>query len=106
MEISYTLTERDFVHAFYAHFMRVTVRRWYLWPLIIFLALILLSGISLLVLRPSQQTWSSVAPLFGVFGVWAALLLIIPRFSASKQFRGQPAAQGEKKAIIDSAGIH
>jgi YcxB-like protein len=106
MQVTYELTQRDFIDAFKAHRDRSSLRKWAL-RLILFIVFTVAGvGVIVLVLRPSGPALSNFGPLFVLAAIWAAVIWGAPWLAARKQFSKQPAVQGPRMTIFDSAGVH
>ena len=106
MEVTYELTQRDFFDSLIAHRNRSAFAKW-TFRLIVSIVLIFAAGglVSVAVHRDTQ-TLSTFAPLFGLAVIWGALMWGSPWWAARNQFLKQPAAQGPRRMLVDSAGVH
>src|SRR5262252_3160670 len=105
MKITYELRQEDFLRALAAHRNGKTFARW---AKRIFIALVgLLSAIVLLNLfvQRSVETLIANLPFFVVVAVWSVILCSLPRWTARKQFMGQPSAKGSRILTMDETGI-
>jgi hypothetical protein len=106
MQITYQLSERDFVEAYSTHRNRTIFSKWarriFLWSIISVAALLLL----VLLIDHDAQAARSVLPLLGLAGAWIVVLSLLPRWTMRKQFRKQPAAHGPRTLSLDAAGAH
>lgn len=104
MEITYELTQKDFVEAFIAHRNRSALLRW-LFRLCAFLFFVCIGlGLFGSIFIP-QLFLSSYLPLLLLGLFWIFLLWIAPRLMARTQYKKQPAAQGAIVFAVDTAGV-
>jgi hypothetical protein len=86
VEINYQLAKRDFSEAFAAHRNRGPLRKWLrrmFVAILVLLAVVLFCGF---LVKPSVQLGKDLAPFFGLVAMWIAILWILPRWSAERQF--------------------
>ena len=102
MEVTYKLTQEDFVDSFIAH----RHRRWSFRILVSITSIFFGGSLFLIVLRPTAETVSNVAPMLAVAAVWGVLLWVSPRKGGRSQFTKQPSAQGLITLIWDTSGVH
>lgn len=106
MQVTYELTQRDFIDAVRAHRNRSAFRKWFrrTFASIAFV----LAGVGLLQFgfHPDNQTLSNFAPLFVLAAVWAALTWGTPWLLARRLFVKQPSLQGPRTMTLDTAGVH
>src|SRR5690348_4763711 len=106
MEISYSLTQADFYRSFLAHRNRNTFSKWLFRLLVPFCLLLVVASFLIFAFSRNADTVSNVKPLGSLALVWILIVWGAPWWSARRQFRGQPAAQGERSLVIDGDGIH
>lgn len=106
MEINYQLTQNDFFESFIAHRNGSPLRKWF--PRLVSLLIFGLLGVGLfgVIVHPYRNGWSSLMPLFVIAAAWLFLFWGSPWLSARRQFLKQPKAQGPRKVLLDSMGIH
>ncbi len=105
MQITYELTERDFLDGYAAH--RKSRMAWGLFK--IFIGIVLLFTVVILfgfLMKPSWEQARALMPLFVVVPMWIALVALYPRWSVRRQFRQQPGAHGPRTATLDDTGAH
>src|SRR5215831_5049189 len=101
MQVTYTLSQRDFFESQIAIRNRRKMAKWVFW-----ISPILVCLIGLSVLRsPGSQLVSSLAPVVLFLLVWAYLLWVAPWLSARTQFLKQPAARGQRTGSFDGDGV-
>jgi hypothetical protein len=106
LQVTYQLTQKDFVESLKAYRERSTFRRW-LWRLIPAIPLGLAGfGILIYFETSDPQVVSNLAPLIVLAVFWVVLLWASPRLGARMQFRKQPAAHAPKTISLDSSGVH
>jgi hypothetical protein len=106
MQIDYELTQREFIDAFTAHRYRSVARKWLtrlFMSITLVLAVILLIG---LIVKPDAQDAKILMPYFVFAFLWIGPMLVLPRWSARRQFLKQPGAQGPRTVLIDPTGVH
>jgi len=106
MKISYELKQEDFLEALLAHRNRNKLFKWARRIFIAIACLLLAVTLLSLFIRPSRETLMADIPFFVVVGFWIILVWALPRWTASKQFRGQPSAQGPRALSLDETGAH
>src|SRR5262245_34073634 len=106
MEVTYELTQRDFFDSFIAHRNRSAFAKWTFRSIVAVVLILASAGLGSLAVHPNTQTLSSLAPLFGLAVMWLDLMWGSPWGAARNQFLKQPAAQGPKKILLDSAGVY
>lgn len=105
MELTYTLSQKDFYDSLVAHRERSTVLKWSI--RLLFTCTLLLPVFGLVVVIIDRQArLLSVAPLFGLVAFWAIFIWGAPWWSSRVQFQQQPAVQGSKTMTLDGSGIH
>jgi YcxB-like protein len=106
MQITYQLTQQDFVESLKACRQRSVFRRW-MWRLlpVIPISLVFLS-IFLYVEDSRDQVASNLFPLLVLLAFWIVLLWVGPWLGARTQFRKQPSVQGSKTLSVDGSGVH
>ena len=104
MEITYELTQKDFTQAFFAHRNRKPVMKWtrrIIILLLIGLFVFLLFGATL------AHNIRPLLPMFGIIILWIAVASGVTYWwSARRQFRKQPGAQGQRSLLLDASGTH
>lgn len=106
MEVSYQLTQRDFLDSFIAHRNRSPVTKWGLRLLFAFFFTLGGGVLLLVVLRPDRMKLSDVFPIFVLVAVWSFFIWGLPRWAARNQYRKQPSARGPITATFDAGGVH
>ena len=106
MEITYELTQRDFLNSLLAHRSRTGIAKWSFRVMSVFIFLIPGIGVVSLILKPSMKTFSDSFPLFILGGIWALFIWGLPRWSARTQFSKQPGAKGPRQMKLDTDGVH
>jgi hypothetical protein len=106
MQVTYELTQRDFLDSFIAHRNRSLLSKlaFRVIPLLVFLLAAL--GVVTVLFRPGHQRLSSVAPGIILAALWGLFLWGAPWWSARNQFLKQPSAHGLKTLMADEAGVH
>jgi len=105
MQLTYTLTARDFVDAQYAHRNRTFLSRWAWRAAAACVLLIVFLQILLVLLYPSAHTLDTSVPLALGTTAMAVVFLLLPRMSGTSQFKRQPAAHGVHTAELDDNGV-
>lgn len=105
MQISYQLTEKDFVEAFRTHRNRTPFRKW--WRRIV-PAIVVITGLALFVfaMQSGDRSASSFLQVFGLVMTYLVLLWSLRRWNIRRQFRKQPAAHGPRTVTLDADGTH
>jgi hypothetical protein len=105
MEITYQITQGDFVDALRSHRDRTPFRKWGLRLALSIVFGFAGIGLILVVAEPGTQTLSTFAPLFGISVLWAFLWWGGPRWSARTQYRKQPSVQGPRNTTLNEKGV-
>jgi YcxB-like protein len=104
MQITFELTEQDFVNAYKTHCSRGPSSKWRgaIWVcfLVIFLGVIFHS------IATNMSDLSRYVPLAILAIAWFVLIRWLQLFNMRKQFRKQPGAHGPRTVVFDSAGAH
>jgi hypothetical protein len=106
MQIDYELTLRDFIDAFTAHRYRTVSRKWLtrlFMSITLLLAVLLLIGV---LVKPNPQDTKILMPYFVFVFLWIGAMLVLPRWSARRQFLKQPGAHGPRTVLLDATGVH
>lgn len=106
MQVSYELSERDFLECFLAHRNRTFSAKWSYRLMMVFVLFLVGLALLLVALRPDATSISNAAPLVAIAAIWALFLWGTPRWMAKNQFSKQPAAQGRRTARVDDGGVH
>ena len=106
MQLHYELTEMDFRRAFAAHRNRRALTRWFWRGIYVWVIVLGIIGLAPFAVRPSRETFANAIPALVFLALWIAVLWGIPRWSAYRQFRKQPAAQGSRSLVLDEFGLH
>jgi YcxB-like protein len=105
MEATYELTQKDFFDSFVAHRSRSLATRWFWRFTTALICFLLAAGLLGVAARPSFQTLSDLARVMVFPILWAAIVWVIPWWTASNQFSKQPKAPGPRKMTADANGI-
>jgi hypothetical protein len=106
MQITYQLTQQDFVESLKACRQRSPLRKW-MWRLLPAIPIGLACLCVVLYFTSSDsQFMSNLWPLLVLTAFWVVLLWVSPWLGARTQFRKQPAAQVPKTISLDSSGVH
>jgi len=106
MEISYLLSEKDFVEAFGVHRNRTAFKKWSMRFFIAFIVLMAVVVVAGALVDHSQQAAKSLLPFAGLLAFWIVALWAFPRWNMRRQFRNQPGAQGPRTVTLDVDGAH
>ena len=105
MEITYELSEKDFVEAYKTHCSRGPSSKWRraIWFvfLVIFLGAFILHSIAT---NTSDISGYVVLAILAI--TWFVVIRWLQLFNMRKQFRNQPGAHGPRTAIFDLEGVH
>ena len=106
MQITYQLTEKDFVEAYSTHRKRNPFGRW---SRRIVSGIVVLAAAAIIIgliaehgIRPTKDS----LPFFGLVVFWFAILWLWPRWTMKQQFRKQPGAHGPRMVTSDADGAH
>jgi hypothetical protein len=105
MEVNYQLTVDDFRRAIKAYRTRTKFLRWTARFGIGFVALVLATGVILLIFAPHGDSFHNLIPLFMFFILWILILWALPYLSARSQFRGSPSAKTPITLVVTDAGL-
>ena len=106
MQISYELSERDFVEGSRIHRDRTAFSRW---SRRVFIAIIILAGCAFcvtVIMDPAERTPSTLLPMCVLVVFWIAIVWRFPQWSMRRQFRKQPAAHGPRAVTLGPDGAH
>ena len=106
MQITYELTEKDFVEAFYTHSHHGPSSRWGRPILFWCVVLVLFAFIFYAVTTRSSFSLSSYLPLLGLAITWFVVIRWLQHSGMKRQFRKQPGAQGPRTVTFDAEGVH
>lgn len=106
MEITYELTQADFVDSFIAHRKRTALAKW--WFRLIACCAFVLAALAVLplLLRTSHYTILSLVQALGLTAFWGILVWGYPWWFARQQYSKQPKAHGTRELIADAEGVH
>ena len=105
MQISFELTEQDFVEAYKTHCNRGPSRKWrgaiWLCLLIVFIPALIFRSIA------SNTSDVSSYVVLAILAVgWFVVIRWLQLFNMKKQFRSQPGAHGPRTVAFDGGGAH
>jgi YcxB-like protein len=106
MEVTYELTQRDFLDSFIAHRNRSKFRKWSFRILVSAILVVVGVGLIAVAVQPNRQALASFGPLVVLGVMWVALMWVTPWWAARRQFSKQPSAQGPRTVLLDAEGIH
>jgi YcxB-like protein len=105
MQITFELTEQDFVEAYKTHCSRGPSNKWRKAIWFVFLV-VFLGAFILWAIANNTSELSSYFPL-AILGVgWFVVIRWFQRRSMRKQFRDQPGAHGPRTVTFDGEGAH
>jgi hypothetical protein len=102
MEITYELTEKDFVEGYRIHRQRSSSGNWT--PSVYMFWASILAAV--IVGLTNQHGIKGMVILGFMAFAWAALVSFHSRSSVRRQFRNQPAVHGPRTVVFDSEGAH
>src|SRR5258708_171539 len=106
MQITYQLSEKDFVEASKTHRKRNPFGKWSKRIVSGAAMLVAVAIIFGLILQHGIQLTKDYLPFFGLVVFWFLILWAWPRWTMKQQFRKQPGAQGPRTVILDADGVH
>jgi hypothetical protein len=106
MEATCQLTQKDFLDSLVAHRNCSPLREWSFRLMVILIFVVSGAGLIDVAMSPTRQSLTTVAPLFVLVALWAAVIWLSPRQSARKQFLQQPGAPGPRTVVLDATGAH
>src|SRR3954471_539956 len=106
MQITYELSERDFVQAYRAHRNRTAFSKWTRRIFVGFLITTIAVGFGTFLLSPNVEARKNLIPLCLAGVVWFCIFWALPRWTMRRQFRKQPAAHGSRTLLLDENGMH
>ena len=107
MQLTYSLTQRDFFESFVAHRGRTARSRWSFRLFNTVMILFVIAGIVAIIVGPNSRDIARGLGPFLIFALlYTTLVWVAPWRAARRQFRGQPAAQGARTVLMDGAGVH
>lgn len=104
MEITYQLTEKDFVQAYIAHRKRSPFGKWTYRVELSVMPLLAIAIIFGLVLQHGVRLTKDYFPFLWLVLLWILILEIWPRWTMKQQFRKQPGAHGPRAVTFDGDG--
>ena len=106
MNITYELTQEDFLQSYLAHRRRNPLSKW-------FFRLVLSAVFALAVLailpfltRTIHPSAFNIGEAIALWGWWAFIVWGLPRWFARQQFQKQPKAHGTRELVADTDGMH
>lgn len=106
MQITYELTQKDFIESYGVHRNRSVFKKWsrriFVWIAGLVVAFILFGFL----LKPSAQMARDLGPLFGLVLMWVVVMRILPWWMMRRQFLQQPGAHGPRTVLLDASGAH
>lgn len=105
VEVTYELTQRDFFDSFVAHRNRSFLTKWF-WRLItVIVCTLVAAGVFDVAARHNAQAVSDFGRLMVFPLLWAAIVWVMPWWTAKNQFSKQPKAHGPRTMTVDAQGI-
>jgi hypothetical protein len=106
MQITYQLTEKDFVEAYGTNRKRKPFGKWSSRVVGCVTLLVLIAIILGLVLQNGARVTKDYLPLACLALAWFIILEAWPRWEMKQQFRKQPGAHGPRTVLFDDEGAH
>lgn len=106
MEVTYELTERDFVEAYSTHRSRTSSGKWTRGIAYLFCAIILAALIFAGIAAHGSFQLQNMVTLVILAAGWFVVLRYLPQFNVRRQFRKQPGAHGPRTVAFDAEGSH
>jgi hypothetical protein len=105
IEITYTLTTKDFEAAYRARRAAEPAQRWSMRVLYALVLLLVIAGAAMYWVSPTSATLMKVVPLWAFAVVWVVIVRVVPARVASRVFREQSKAQQEQSTEFSESGI-
>ena len=106
MQITYELTEKDFVEAYSTHCSHGPSSKWRRAILFWCLVLVLGAFIFYIIATHGAYDFTSYLPLLALAIIWFVIIRWLQRSSVKRQFRNQPGAHGQRSLLVDDSGAH
>lgn len=106
MQITFELTEKDFVEAHAAHCSKNPSLKWNRAISYGCLVLVLGAFIFYAIARDAPFDLTSSLPLLALAVMWFVIIRYYARWTVRKQFRNQPGAHGSRTVTFDADGAH
>ena len=106
MEITYELSEKDFVEAYKTHCSHGPSSKWRRAILYFCVVLFLSAFILYVIASHSDSDFTSYVPLLALAIAWFIVIRWLQRSGMKRQFRDQPGAQGPRTVTFDADGTH
>ena len=106
MQVSYELTQNDFIESFTAHRNRNVFSKWVRRLIISIVIVVLALVVFVLAVEHNLESLRNTGPMFLLVLGWAGVIWGLPRWSARRQFLKQPGAQGARSVELDESGAH
>lgn len=106
MQITYELTQNDFVEVYTAHHRARALSRWSRHISIFVMVLLVVVVLFESVMRPRAETARDLLPLVVLIAMFIGVLWILPRRRMRRQFSQQPGAHGPRTLTLDDFGAH
>jgi hypothetical protein len=105
VQVSFQLTPEDVRQGMFVWRTIKLWRRWLLRCSYLLMGLTIPAAGLLLYVRPGSQTLKTSAAIWAFAAFWFTFMLAAPRFSARRQFRGNPSAQSAITVMASDAGM-
>ncbi len=108
MHITYQFSQRDFLDAVSTGRKYNAMLRWFRYiAFLFFIFTVITFALTVwgIVLRRTPIVFSDVVVQLAFIVMWVGILWGLPRYEAGKQFRQQPAVQGERQLNIGPEGL-
>ena len=105
MQITYTLTQRDFVDSLFAIQNRKKWVKWAYRAIVVVLLVLVAGGLLGSLTRHGSWLSSDTLTPLAMLLVWILMMRVSPWWTARIQFQKQPSAKGEQTVILDSNGV-
>lgn len=105
IEVTYHLTADDFYQAILAYRDRGRVMRFSSRFLTVIGILMVPMVVFVAVMKPEMQMFHQLVPFVAIALFWVGFFWWMPKWSATKQFKGSPASQGQVTLTASTAGV-
>jgi|SRR6516162_2160709 hypothetical protein len=105
MQLTYQLSQSDFINSIFAHRKHPMWRRWFYRLLALLATVSVAFLLFVIMLTPTREVVKGVTPSLLLAVLWIGLIWVLPYWSGYRQFRKQPRVHTPRTIIWDEAGV-